>query len=157
MSLRLLLLGILAIISCSKKEATTNQVIDWTDKTNVFIGDSITEGYGASSPNNRWTTLLSSDKKSVEDNQGVGGRVLQTGNTCGRNTLSFDVIPQKTTTHLFLFVALGVNDIGFNNGSARFSPEGYQLRLEQFVEAAKTKGWSASDIIIITPFYFNLE
>lgn len=120
-------------------------------QTIVFVGDSITNGVGASSTPNRWTTLLCTAIGATENNQGANGRVLQAGTVCdGRPIFSTSLIPTYTNQGL-LVIALGVNDILYNNSSFTFA--GYKSAYIAAIDNAFSKGWDTKKILIVAPFY----
>ena len=125
----------------------------WTGKTNVFVGNSITYGYGVNKTE-RWTTRLSAAKGSLETNLGINGQVLQNGTVCNRTIFDRNTIPTKTNNSLYLFIAFGVNDIGMNNGT--FTPSGFQSTLTSTIDfAVNSRGWSYSDIVLLTQYYVS--
>ncbi len=132
----------------------TSKPFPWVGKTNVFAGDSITFGERASFSAKRWTTLLSILKGSAETNLGISGQVLQNGSVCGNTIFDQTTIPTHTGSHLYLFLALGVNDININHAS--MTAAGYQTKLSTVVDyAVATKGWAYSNIVIVSPYYIT--
>lgn len=127
--------------------------ISWTGKTNVFIGDSNTEGMyngGFNYGSNRFASVLSLTKGSIEDNRGISGKVVQDAATiCETPKASESYIPTKTPDHLFLYIKLGSNDIAHNNGS--FTPTEFKSRLGQLIEDARSKGWPSASIVLVSP------
>ncbi len=122
-------------------------------KTAVFIGDSIAYGYGASIQANRWTTLLCVALNWSEQNAAVLGEALQNGESCsGHPVFDQSTIPTKTTTNSALFIALGMNDVGINNGT--MTPGSFQSTLSSVCDfAVNTKGWKYSQIVLVTPTF----
>lgn len=113
-----------------------------------FVGDSITFGFDASPSTNRWTTLLSVAKGWTEDNQGLSGYPL-----CSNPCISFipkSLIPTKTASMRFMFIAAGNNDIQLTPG---VTSDFFRTTLEDWVATSVSMGWNAHRIIIITPFY----
>lgn len=141
---------------CIKIQAQTKP---WAGRTNVFVGDSYTDGYSMNdypvAPSQRYTSVLSSFMGSNEDNRGLSGRVVQSGAGCPNDVASLALIPQKAPEHLFLFIALGLNDIGLDNGL--FNPTAYKSRLTLLVEDALNKNWPAVNIVLVTPFWVPTE
>lgn len=88
----------------------------------------------------------------MEDNRGYSGRALEAGQTyCGLDIAKLSLVPTKTASHLFLYIALGLNDIGITNGT--FTPAGYQTTLTAMVDNAISKGWPLGSIVLVTPFW----
>lgn len=62
----------------------------------VFFGDSITEGLGASTQSQRWSTLVAKRQNLFENNQGISGTVLQNSSPLlpnnARNRYQSDII-----------------------------------------------------------------
>ena len=61
------------------------------DTAAVFLGDSYTEGWGASDPSRRWSALVAAEVGWVELNQGQGGTGFVT--TSGRGGCGLDYCP----------------------------------------------------------------
>lgn len=61
------------------------------DTVAVFLGDSYTEGWGASTPEKRWSSLVAADAGWVELNQGQGGTGFVT--TAGVGGCGLDYCP----------------------------------------------------------------
>ena len=119
----------------------------------VFIGNSISYGVGASDTAHRWTTLFSSSKGKVEVNMGISGQVLENGTVCSRTVFDETTIPAYIS-QTALVIALGVNDVGLNNGTMTSSV--YQTTLDSIVGyAISAKGWNSTKIILLTPFYIT--
>ncbi len=117
----------------------------------VFVGDSITHGIAASPLSNRWTTLFSLAKGVTEVNMGIDGQVIQNGTGC---TTVFDktTIPTYSGSYSQLIIALGLNDIGQNNGSMDVPT--FTTVYEDIIDyAVATKGWPTSKISLLTPYY----
>ena len=144
---------LLLLLGCSKSDDDAQPSSPLAGKKVIFIGDSIVFGYGASTQNNRWTTLFCNAEKCLEYNIGVPGEVLQNGVSCaGHPPLDKTTIPIKTTDEGALFIALGMNDVGMTNGT--MTPAAYQSALSDLIDyAITTKGWSKSQIIIVSPTY----
>lgn len=130
----------------------SNEII-WAGHTTVFFGDSITYGVQASSNSNRWTTLFSGFANTIEDNHGVNSMILQNGVTPGCTPV-FDKtnIPQFDDSYGALFISIGVNDVGINNGIN--TPEDFETTyLDVLHYAINTKGWLQKHIVLLTPYY----
>src|SRR5690348_5930266 len=88
---------LLLLLGCSKSDDTQPSG-PLSGKKVIFIGDSIVYGIGASTQNNRWTSIFCNVTKCLEYNFGVLGEVLQDGVTCaGHPPLDKTTIPTKTT------------------------------------------------------------
>lgn len=126
---------------------------EWSGRTVVFMGNSITNGVGASPSTNRWTTLLTTAKGGTEVNLGVNGMTLQQGQN-QTTWLYASNIPTKTSAHLYLFIAIGINDVQANNGT--MTPAAFKTRYLQVLDSAvSVKGWNYGNIVLVTPFYVN--
>lgn len=139
------------LIFCFDAHAQTKP---WAGRANVFLGDSYTTGDGIAEMDRekRFSTVLSEMMGSIEDNRGIGGSVLQDASTgCNNAIADFAAIPQKQSHHLFLYIAFGLNDVGFYNGI--FTPEAFALRLAEMVDVALSRGWPAKNIVLLTPFW----
>ena len=132
-------------------------MIIFSGKTVIFIGNSITVGASASDNAHRWTTIFCANKGSTEVNMGISGQVLQNGTVCGRTVFDKTTIPSYSAgTHAALFISLGVNDIGLNNGT--MTPEGFRATLLEAVDYAHfTKAWPYAAIVLVTPFYYTAQ
>lgn len=122
--------------------------IHWSGHTTVFIGDSWTLGIAATIPANRWTTLFAAAKNTTENNNGVSGQTMQTN--CSGSTFNSSTIPTyNSATHAALFIALGLNDVGLNNGVLDTTAFGTKYRSD--LADAIAKGWPPLKIFCITP------
>jgi lysophospholipase L1-like esterase len=141
------------LLGCSKSSDQPSGPL--TNKSVAFFGDSITVGFGASATTNRWTSIFSVVMHCNEENYGILGEVLQNGENCSGHPI-FDqtTIPTKTNSYGALFIALGMNDVGINNGT--MSPSTFQATLSNSVDyAVNTKGWKYGQIVIVTPAFAN--
>lgn len=119
----------------------------------VTIGDSITDGYGATTDaNNRWPDFLATRMAKEGLKMGIvnagigGGRMLVDG--LGPNLASRferDVLNRSGVTHAVVFI--GVNDMGGLHRAGKDTPEARQQMLEdlklahrQLVERAHARG-----------------
>lgn len=134
-------------------ETGGGSAIDFTGKTSVFAGDSITFGSNASDNAHRWTSLFCTNKSCTESNLGISGEVLENGTVCGRTVFDETTIPTYSSgTHAALFIALGVNDIGLNNGT--MTATGFETTLTSAVNYAhNTKGWPYANIVLVDQYY----
>ena len=159
----------LLLLSCSKSsvQPTTNPL---AGKTVVFMGDTGVGGWDASSNNNRWTTLFCSFMHCLEINMvgtnGDGHVVFQKEGLAlfshddsvqCKQWSNFFVqtgIPLKSGTYGALFIAYGANDAAIFGGL--LTPTDFQNKLSSAVDyAVNSRGWSYSQIVIVTPGYFT--
>ena len=122
------------------------------NKKIVFEGDSITNGVLVTSEQ-RWSTLFTQYVQGIEINQGVNSKVLHNGNSCGNPQFSNTNIPVKDNTYGLLMLALGVNDILYDNGT--FTPENYKSAVIAFIANAKSKGWKSNEILVLSPYFLS--
>lgn len=130
--------------------------IYFTGKNAVFIGDSITAGASASDAAHRYANLFCAAKSCTLVNMGIGGQVLQNGGGCSEIHPVFDqtTIPVFSGSYAALFIALGVNDIGVNNGI--MTAAGFKSTLISVIDYAhNTKGWPFKNIVLLTPFWYT--
>ncbi|MFI5161625.1 MAG: SGNH/GDSL hydrolase family protein [Sphingobacteriales bacterium] len=142
----------LLLFGCSKSQISPVPNVPDAAKKVYFIGDSITYGYGASDSSKRWTSLYCASKGYTEINKGVIGEVLEDSTNCAFHYV-FDktAIPLKKSDGKALFISLGTNDIGDNNG--KMSPEGYKTALSNLVDyAINQMGWPKTSIVIAGPY-----
>lgn len=123
-------------------------------KTALFFGDSITQGVGASSNNNRYSTLITNNLGYLEDNQGISGTVLQntipTQSNNGTDRYISAIInnfPDK------VFILYGVNDLRYNNQN--YTITNYVNNYSQILTGLINAGISPSNITIGSPSYIN--
>ena len=121
-------------------------------KSIIIESDSIGEGYPVL-PSQRWTSLFCNALGAVEINRGVSSKALQDGNNCTSPNFDITTIPIKDNTHGLYIIALGTNDILFNNGS--FTPNLYKSTLVEAIKKAKEKGWSSNELLILSPYYLK--
>lgn len=126
--------------------------IVFSTKTAVFMGNSITDGTGASVTANRFSSLLSAAKNATESNIGVGGITMYQTSQCSRGVLNFANIPTYSTQSV-LILEMGTNDIGLNTPALTVA--GYQSVVDSFVTVAIARGWTAQRIVLMTPPWCN--
>jgi len=109
----------------------------------VVLGDSITDGHGATTNgNDRWTDVLAqrlqaspSTRSIGVSNQGIGGNHLLTDGL-GPNALArFDRDVLAPAGVRWLIVFEGVNDLGGLARTAEVSPEEHNARVKQVISA----------------------
>lgn len=109
----------------------------------VVLGDSITDGHGATTNgNDRWTDILaqrlqaSANKRSIGvSNQGIGGNHLLTDGL-GPNALARfdrDVLAPASVRWVILFE--GVNDLGGLTRDGEVTPEQHSVRVKHIISA----------------------
>ena len=109
----------------------------------VVLGDSITDGHGATTNgNDRWTDILaqhlqaSANKRSIGvSNQGIGGNHLLTDGL-GPNALARfdrDVLAPAGVRWVILFE--GVNDLGGLTRDGEVTPEQHSVRVKHIISA----------------------
>jgi lysophospholipase L1-like esterase len=128
--------------------ASTNE--SWTGTQVTFEGDSITNGVGASDSAHRWTSLLSALRGNTERNRGFNSETMQDN---GCSYPEFAGTFSKAAGDKYLFMALGVNDVGVNTSS--MTPANFQTTYQGWITTILGMGWSASDLVLLTPYYIN--
>jgi lysophospholipase L1-like esterase len=113
----------------------------------VYMGDSITQGLGASTPEQRWSAIVTRNLHSQEINLGVSGSTLQRGaHSLSGLELSW-LIPNKSKQQqALLVISYGYNDIRYN--SSKFNLTRYLSGLLKLVEIAQQHGYHPQEIII---------
>ncbi len=104
----------------TQKAASLAKFIDpktrYANTAILFIGDSITQGYRATNPSNRWSTLVAKAIGGIEKNRAVGGAgfVAQGSTSTGRFDLQAAQFAQDSSFDhdevRLVFVEGGVND-----------------------------------------------
>lgn len=124
----------------------------------AFFGDSYTEGAGATTTAQRWTTVLSSFLGSTEENFGVGGTTIENRvpvNYQGHPNMVQRIsdIPTYTSDYALLVFAFGLNDLG--QTAAAYNPTNYKTDYDTVLYAALNKGWPKSRVLLIPPYYIG--
>lgn len=125
-----------------------------------FFGDSITEGYDGTSVNPKnWTALLSAAMGWEGHNLGIGGSTLEkngNGISAAKNMYNrIAEIPAKQQTDKYLFFAYGINDVAYNFFDQTATQ--FEADYQYVLDAAQSKGWHASDIVIVNIYYCREE
>jgi lysophospholipase L1-like esterase len=128
--------------------------------TAIFMGTSITAGTAASPTENRYTSLVAATLRVAENNQGLGGYLLQHSPGWPLTNTFKDVyttiIPTKRAGTRYLFFAWGEND-ATNDQSYHtlFGVDTSYFKRDYgiVINYALSNGWSLSDIVIISPFW----
>lgn len=116
----------------------------------VFLGDSVTEGYYASSTAKRWATLTAQKLGLTEINKGVAGTVVQNtapvaaNNFCDRYRA--DLINNSAGR---IFIMGGINDCAGSN----YTAASYKSSLGKIIEGLRLYGFSRNNIYIASPPY----
>lgn len=127
-------------------------------RTNAyFFGNSITLGYLLPSTRFRWSTLLSEYYGYTENNFGLSGSYLEKRTpvdpTGAANMVDrIPLIPAYSTGSLLVFM-YGINDINFV--SANYNTTNFVSDYTTVLDTAIARGWSGSDILLITPTYVS--
>lgn len=120
----------------------------------VFFGDSITEGLGASTQSQRWSTLVAKRQNLFENNQGISGTVLQNSSPLlpnnGRNRYQSDIISHSPR---YVYILYGLNDLRYDN--ELFSVLNFQNDLGEVVAGIIASGVRPKNIVIGSPPYIN--
>lgn len=113
----------------------------------VYMGDSIAQGIGASTPDQRWSAIVARNLHSQEINLSVSGSTLQRG-SYGLSGLSLSwLIPHKPPQQpALLVISYGYNDIRYN--SPKLNLAGYFSGLLKLVNIAEQQGYHPQEIII---------
>jgi lysophospholipase L1-like esterase len=134
---------------CSKSKVADPQPVCF------FYGDSITFGYGASVPSNRWTSKLCVQKGWMETNYGTPYETLiQASESFGRTTFfgSYKIdIVTKPANGKYIFIAYGINDCGYN--FADYTPATFSTQLQTIITYANSKGWANSNIVVLCGYF----
>lgn len=139
---------------------TLNNKLHRTQRNAYFYGDSITQGANSTVETfDRWTKLLSDAKYLNEINYGLSGRVLEdtTPNPYPPSmvTNSTTIVPTKTSDDKYVFIAYGVNDANYISDPINYpnySVALFTTQLGDIIDNITAKGWSASDIVLITGY-----
>ena len=159
MKTKIIVLSILALLSCSKSAAPppppcptcgveAKQIV-W------FYGDSMTLGLGASVPENRWTTVLSLEKRWQENNEGTSYETLihaseNTGHTSFFEKYQTKILT-KTKDDKYIFIAYGGNDCAFNFPD--YTTDLFSTQLQTIITFANSKGWTNNSIVVLCGYF----
>lgn len=133
---------------------------NFASDTLVAFGDSYTVGVGATSVQFSYARLLAAHLQLLIKNFGVSGSTLMKRSPIdpyGAVNMVDRIgdIPTKTARHKYLLFAYGLNDVGYN--SANYTPTNFSIDYRTVLDAALAKGWAATDIILITPWYISTD
>jgi len=154
----IIMLGLLS--SCSKSTVDNPPVtppITVSRPIVYFFGDSMTEGNGASSVGNRWTSKLCSQKNWTEINVGTSYETLikaseNTGYTSFYAKYQ-TAIPTRPADGKYMFIAYGGNDCAFN--FADYTTDLYSTQLQTIISFANSKGWANNNIVVLCGYFEN--
>ncbi|CAB4182632.1 SGNH_hydrolase domain containing protein [uncultured Caudovirales phage] len=120
--------------------------------TAVFFGDSITQGSGATTTADRWSTLTALKLGLTEVNSGISGTTLlnvsPTGANNARDSYLMRALVKMPTK---LFILYGTNDI--SKDSANFTTVNFEIQYGEIIEALLSAGILAEQITLGTPPY----
>lgn len=106
-------------------------------KTIVFRGDSLMTGFGITATD-RWPKVLCDAMGYTESNLAVSGTTAK--------TTPLSLTPTKTSAMKYLVFGYGTNDRSLGGNT----PALFETDLTNLVNDALTKGWSPSDIILVS-------
>lgn len=132
--------------------------VNLTTTRNIFFGDSITFGQGATTYANSWVYLLNTALGGKEVNMGVGGSMLQNTSpsaaTNGRDRyLSHVVANIVDPANTNIFILYGVNDLRYNN--VNYSDTEFKTDLQFIVDDLISRGVPNANITIGSPSYLD--
>ncbi len=132
------------------------------NKKIVFLGDSITEGYGTSSPDNCFTSLIAKDAECTTINYGIGGtRIAFQAGDDPVQSLDFSTRGAKMDDDADIVVIFGgVNDFCHGNAPigtiADRTYHTFYGGCHQLMSSMLTK-YPDKPILFITPIHYELE
>jgi lysophospholipase L1-like esterase len=130
---------------------TTTQPAVW------FYGDSGTLGLGASTPNNRWTSVLSGLKNWQEINYGTSYETLLKASESTIYTTFFEkyknLIHTKSANDKYMFISYGGNDCAFNFPD--YTTDLFSTQLQTIITFANSKGWTNNSIVVLCGYFEN--
>ena len=134
---------------------TDYDTIAFYAKRVTFIGNSITFGTASSDTFHRWTNVFTLSKGAVQTNMGISGQTMQGKIGCTSTIFDMTTIPAYVAgTDAALFISLGINDVGFNNGYCL--PASFQTQYNVVIQyAINTKGWVSERIVLLTPYWID--
>jgi lysophospholipase L1-like esterase len=130
---------------------TTRQPTVW------FFGDSITLGLAASTPDNRWTSVLCGIKNWQEINYGTSYETLLKASENTGYTSFFEkyknLIQTKGADDKYMFISYGGNDCAFNFPD--YTTDLFSTQLQTIITFANSKGWTNNSIVVLTGYFQN--
>jgi lysophospholipase L1-like esterase len=134
------------------KEPPNNDTIVFLGKDLPIVGNSITNSYGISDPDDGYAPLYCAAKGATFLNYGINGQVLQHGTSGCATEFDQTTVPDFDASIAGIVIALGVNDTGINNGV--MTPAAFKTALKSFINyLVSTKSYTRKKIIVFTPFY----
>jgi len=125
--------------------------------TILFFGDSITLGLGASTPDNRWTSVLCGIKNWQEINYGTSYESLLKASENTGTTTFFEKykveIPIRQPNHKYMFIAYGGNDCAFNFPD--YTTDLFSTQLQTIITFANSRGWTNNSIVVMCGYFEN--
>jgi lysophospholipase L1-like esterase len=132
-------------------ELVTTRPIVW------FFGDSITLGLEASTPENRWTSVLCRIKDWHEENYGTSYESLLKASENTGTTTFFEkyknLIQTRRADDKYMFIAYGGNDCAFNFPD--YTTDLFSMQLQTIITFANSKGWTNNSIVVLTGYFEN--
>jgi lysophospholipase L1-like esterase len=132
-------------------------VVTTTRPSVWFYGDSITLGLGASTPNNRWTSVLCGIKNWHEINYGTSYETLLKASENTGYTSFFEkyqnLIHTRSADDKYMFIAYGANDCAFNYPD--YTTDLFSTQLQTIITFANSKGWTNNSIVVLCGYYEN--
>lgn len=127
------------------------------DKMYVY-GDSLFNGFGATIPANRMTSLVAANFGATEFNNAVNGQSITPG--IGSSGGSFDITTfvNKPAGNPKIFLNWQLNDSYYSTvfyGSVAAGITAYQTALTNTLASLLGKGWLVSDIVYVNDFYYE--
>jgi lysophospholipase L1-like esterase len=156
MKSKIIVLSILALLfSCSKSGDSTPPPPPTQKPIVWFFGDSMTLGLGASSPENRWTSKLCTEKNWTERNKGTSYETLLQASENPGNTSFFSkyqtAIPTRSTYDKYIFIAYGGNDCAYNFPD--YTTDLFSTQLQTIITFANSKGWTNNSIVVLCGYF----
>ena len=122
-----------------------------------FFGDSGTLGLGASTPDNRWTSVLCGIKDWHEKNYGTSYESLLKASENTGTTTFFekykDLIVTRQPDDKYMFIAYGGNDCAFNFPD--YTTDLFSTQLQTIITFANSKGWTNNSIVVLCGYFEN--
>jgi lysophospholipase L1-like esterase len=127
----------------------------------VAIGDSITQGFGATTTSLSWVSRSATNYGATALNQGIGGTILvnaplktgapQTNNGRDRFVAAMTGSNKKAAA----FIAYGFNDARYTKSLSSINVGAYAAQLREVVTGLFVGGYAMRDIFIIAPYYIT--
>ena len=155
--------AVLLLAGCATSPAAGSPTIGTTGATEssiplaAFIGDSYTSGFGATSGNLRWSSLVTRELGGYEGNAALGGTGYLAGTATDPDLKCEEsvcpALPDRVATlapqpATVVFVAGGINDVALFPGNAGAFTEAVDATLDGIC----TTYPQAGAIVVLTPF-----